>query len=55
MHRFSLEAVDETCAAMVSRSPGTGKVLVLPQEQGADEQEHDGHRRAGAAINEFAP
>jgi L-iditol 2-dehydrogenase len=37
-HRFSLDAVDEAVATMVDRSPGTGKVLVLPQQPGADEQ-----------------
>ena len=37
-HRFPLHAVDEAVATMVGRSPGTGKVLVLPQEPGTDPQ-----------------
>ena len=37
-HRFGLEAVDEAVATMISRAPGTGKVLVLPQQPGDDEQ-----------------
>lgn len=37
-HRFGLEAVDEAVATMISRAPGTGKVLVLPQQPGHDER-----------------
>ena len=44
-HRYSLEAVDDAFATMRDRAPGTGKVLVLPQEAGRDEQEHDATRR----------
>jgi len=37
-HRYPLEAVGEAVTAMRDRAPGTGKVLVLPQESGQDEQ-----------------
>ncbi len=37
-HRYPLEAVGEAVATMRDRAPGTGKVLVLPQELGRDEQ-----------------
>jgi L-iditol 2-dehydrogenase len=41
-HRYPLEAVGEAVATMRDRAPGTGKVLVLPQESGRDEpSEHD--------------
>jgi L-iditol 2-dehydrogenase len=43
-HRYPLEAVDEAIATMRDRAPGTGKILVLPQERGPDEQ--DEHRDA---------
>jgi len=41
-HRFPLEAVGEALATMRDRAPGTGKVLVLPQQSGREEpQQHD--------------
>ena len=49
-HRYPLDAVGEAVATMRDRTPGTGKVLVLPQEPGRDEkQEHDGTRRRSDA------
>ncbi len=35
-HRYPLEAVGEAVATMGDRAPGTGKVIVLPQESGRD-------------------
>jgi L-iditol 2-dehydrogenase len=41
-HRYPLEAVGEAVATMRDRAPGTGKVLVLPQESGRGQSlEHD--------------
>ena len=40
-HRYPLEAVGDALATMRDRAPGTGKVLVFPQEAGRDESEHD--------------
>ena len=41
-HRYPLAAVGEAVATMRDRAPGTGKVLVLPQEPGRDgPEEHD--------------
>ena len=37
-HRYPLQAVDEAITTMRDRAPGTGKVLVLPQESAGDEQ-----------------
>ena len=49
-HRYPLEAVGEAVATMRDRAPGTGKVLVLPQEPGLDEQqEHDATTRRSDA------
>ena len=49
-HRYPLEAVGEAVATMRDRAPGTGKVLVLPQEPGRDEQqEHDATTRRSDA------
>jgi L-iditol 2-dehydrogenase len=43
-HRYPVAAVDEAVATVRARAPGTGKVLVLPQQPGADDQEeHDVH------------
>ena len=40
-HRYPLEAVGEAVTTMRDRAPGTGKVLVLPQESAPDgQQEH---------------
>jgi L-iditol 2-dehydrogenase len=40
-HRYPLEAVEDAIATIRDRAPGTGKVLVLPQEPGRDEhQDH---------------
>jgi len=48
-HRYPLGAVGEAVATMRDRAPGTGKVLVLPQEPGRDEQqEHDATTRSDA-------
>ena len=38
-HRYPLEAVGEAVATMRDRAPGTGKILVLPQKPGRDEQQ----------------
>jgi threonine dehydrogenase-like Zn-dependent dehydrogenase len=35
-HRYPLEAVGEAVSTMRERAPGTGKVLVLPQESARD-------------------
>jgi L-iditol 2-dehydrogenase len=35
-HRYPLVAVDEAVTTMRGRAPGTGKVLVLPQQSGRD-------------------
>ena len=49
-HRYPLGAVGEAVATMRDRAPGTGKVLVLPQEPGRDEQqEHDATTRRSDA------
>jgi L-iditol 2-dehydrogenase len=49
-HRYPLEAVGEAVATMRDRAPGTGKVLVLPQEPGrAERQEHDATTRRSDA------
>jgi hypothetical protein len=49
-HRYPLGAVGEAVATMRDRAPGTGKVLVLPQEPGRDEeQEHDAMTRRSDA------
>jgi threonine dehydrogenase-like Zn-dependent dehydrogenase len=49
-HRYPLEAVDDAFTTMRNRSPGTGKVLVLPQEPGREEQqEHDATTRRSDA------
>lgn len=49
-HRYPLEAVDEAVATTRDRAPGTGKVLVLPQDPYRDEQrEHDGTARRSSA------
>ena len=41
-HRYPLEAVGEAVTTMRARAAGTGKILVLPQESGRDEQQkHD--------------
>ena len=47
-HRYPLEAVGDALATMREQAPGTGKVLVLPQEPGRDEQEHTTTRRSDA-------
>jgi len=45
-HRYPLGAVGEAVATMRDRVPGTGKILILPQEPGPDEQrEHDATTR----------
>jgi threonine dehydrogenase-like Zn-dependent dehydrogenase len=48
-HRYPLEAVGEALATMRDRAPGTGKVLVFPQEPGQDGQEHDATTRRSDA------
>ena len=49
-HRYPLGAVGEAVATMRDRVPGTGKVLILPQEPGRDEQqEHDATTRRSDA------
>jgi threonine dehydrogenase-like Zn-dependent dehydrogenase len=48
-HRYPLDAVGEAVATMGDRAPGTGKVLVFPQEPGQDEQEHDATTRRSEA------
>ena len=35
-HRFGLASVDDAVTTVVARAPGPGKVLVLPQEPGAE-------------------
>lgn len=40
-HRYPLESVDVAVATMREQAPGTGKVLVLPQEPAGNQQEHD--------------
>ncbi len=50
-HRYPLEAVGEAVATLRSRAPGTGKVLVLPQEppwSGQDRQDVRSTRRSDA-------
>jgi threonine dehydrogenase-like Zn-dependent dehydrogenase len=44
-HRYPLEAVGEAVATMRDRAPGTGKVLVLPQESAPDGQQEQ-HARS---------
>jgi threonine dehydrogenase-like Zn-dependent dehydrogenase len=49
-HRYPLDAVGDAVATMRERAPGTGKVLVLPEEPGRDEQqEHDATTRRSDA------
>jgi L-iditol 2-dehydrogenase len=48
-HRYPLEAVGEAVATMRDRAPGTGKILVLSEEPGRDEQEHDATTRRSDA------
>ncbi|MFL6064693.1 MAG: zinc-binding dehydrogenase [Friedmanniella sp.] len=48
-HRYPLEAVDDAFTTMRNRAPGTGKVLVLPQEPGRDEQQHEATTRRSDA------
>jgi L-iditol 2-dehydrogenase len=43
-HRYPLLAVDQAIATMRGRTPGMGKVLVLPQESGGDEQQEQDTR-----------
>jgi L-iditol 2-dehydrogenase len=41
-HRYPLTAVDDAVATLRGRVPGTGKILVLPQQPGSDEtRDHD--------------
>jgi len=49
-HRYPLEAVDMAVATMRDRAPGTGKVLVLPQEPGRDDSTSTTLRRGGATA-----
>jgi threonine dehydrogenase-like Zn-dependent dehydrogenase len=49
-HRYPLDAVGDAVATMRERAAGTGKVLVLPEEPGRDEQqEHDATTRRSDA------
>jgi len=49
-HRYSLTAIGEAFATMRNRAPGTGKVLVLPQEPGRDgPSEHEVRTRGSRA------
>jgi threonine dehydrogenase-like Zn-dependent dehydrogenase len=47
-HRYPLGAVGQAIATMRDRSPGTGKILVFPQEPGLDEQQHATTTRSDA-------
>jgi len=48
-HRYPLEAVGEAFATIRHRAPGTGKVLVFPQQPGHDEHEQDATTRRSDA------
>src|SRR4051812_3721256 len=48
-HRYPLEAVGDAFTTMRNRAAGTGKVLVLPQEPGRDEQQHEATTRRSDA------
>jgi L-iditol 2-dehydrogenase len=47
-HRYPLDAVGEALATMAALAPGTGKVLVLPQEPDRDEPQHEATTRRNA-------